>query len=286
MNSTNTAITSLKALIFTDLDGSLLDHFTYNTEPANRLMIELEHNKTPVIFCTSKTFSEVCAIRQQLNNHHPFIVENGAAIFIPKGYFPEHIENIFQSSHDPDYLQYSFCKAREYWLKTLEQIKPRYLGQFAHFHQMGAKAIVRATGLPLAGAMMANNRQFSEPIQWLGDTEIKKHFIDEMHRMGANIEEGGRFLHLSGHCNKGKALLFLFEQYQQQQDDPILSIALGDGKNDIPMLDAAEHAVLIRSPVHPFPPINKEKLIKTDHYGPHGWVEGIQKTFQINLITS
>ena len=282
MSSINRQTAHRKALIFTDLDGSLLDHFDYTTKPADQLLNQLEHQNIPVIFCTSKTFSEVLQIRCQLNNLHPFIVENGAAVFIPKGYFTERIEQQFELSHHPDFMQYSFCEDRHHWLKILETLKPKYANQFTHFQEMGPKGIERATGLSPENALLANNRQFSEPIKWLGDANMKQSFIDIMRENGANIEEGGRFLHLIGHCSKGKALSFLCEKYQKQQDEPILSIALGDGKNDIPMLNAADYAVLIRSPVHPFPLTNKEKLIKTDHYGPYGWVEGIQKILQIH----
>ena len=54
----------------------------------------------PVIPITSKTFAEVINLRDKLNNRHPFIVENGAAIYIPSRYFksqPQHavLENGF-----------------------------------------------------------------------------------------------------------------------------------------------------------------------------------------------
>ena len=75
-------------LIFTDLDGSLLDHNTYSFAPAAELLLELEQQQIPVIPVTSKTRAEVMALRQTLHNEHPFIIENGAAICIPKQYFP------------------------------------------------------------------------------------------------------------------------------------------------------------------------------------------------------
>ena len=282
MNSINIQTNPIQALIFTDLDGSLLDHFNYNTEPASPLLDQLEARNIPVIFATSKTFSEALQLREQLDNQHPFIVENGAAVFIPKGYFFPQVETRFNASHHPDFLLYSFCENRCHWLDILEKLKPTFTQQFTHFQEMGTKGIAKATGLSAEHALMANDRQFSEPVKWLGNANEKENFIDVMRQNGANIEEGGRFLHLIGHCNKGTALSFLYEQYQTLQDEPILSIALGDGKNDIPMLSAADHAVLIRSPVHPFPVIDKEALIKTDHYGPHGWVEGIKKILDIN----
>src|SRR4030043_458531 len=42
----------------------------------------------PVIFCSSKTRVEQEVYRHGLGVFHPFVVENGGAIFIPEGYFP------------------------------------------------------------------------------------------------------------------------------------------------------------------------------------------------------
>ena len=75
-----------KRIILTDLDGSLLDHDTYSFGPAN-LPVMLEKIGIPVIPVTSKTFSEVLKLKNELNNNHPFITENGSAIYIPKSYF-------------------------------------------------------------------------------------------------------------------------------------------------------------------------------------------------------
>lgn len=284
MNNTSPHTTKWETLVFTDLDGSLLDHFDYQTAPAEPMLKFLEEHQIPVIFCTSKTFDEALELRAQLNNQHPFIVENGAAIYLPKGYFPEDAIHSFQESHHPDYLSYSLCEDRAHWLSILEEVKPKYEKDFTHFKEMGVNGIVRATGLPKEKAMLANRRHHSEPILWKGEPYKKAHFIEEMRYLGANIEEGGRFLHLIGHCDKGEALSFLVSQFQQQQIDPIISIALGDGKNDVPMLAAADEAILIRSPVHPFPEIpNQTHLIKTDHYGPHGWAEGLKKLLKLDL---
>tara|TARA_R110001599_G_C12265656_1_gene660835 strand:- start:3272 stop:4150 length:879 start_codon:yes stop_codon:yes gene_type:complete len=278
MNDTEAIETKWQALIFTDLDGSLLDHFTYDTEPASQLLNDLEEQGIPVIFTTSKTFAEVLVLRSKLNNNHPFIVENGAAIYLPIDYFPEgHLNEFIPSSH-PNFLKLTLCEDREYWLTILDKVKPDYIKQFTHFNQMGSYEISRATGLSNENAILANKREYSEPILWTGDQDKKQTFINDMRDLGASIQEGGRFLHLIGRCNKGKALSVLLEQFQLQQITPILSIALGDGKNDIPMLEEAAEAILIRSPIHPFPNIPKQThIIKTDHYGPHGWAEGIKK---------
>ena len=59
------------ALIFTDLDGSLLDHYSYSFEPAKRILGDLELANIPVVPATSKTFAEVEHLRIKLNQVEP-----------------------------------------------------------------------------------------------------------------------------------------------------------------------------------------------------------------------
>ncbi|WP_413699484.1 HAD hydrolase family protein [Psychromonas sp. KJ10-10] len=67
-----------KRLVFTDLDGTLLGHYTYQTEPAEETITALKFHDIPIIPNSSKTLQEIVLIRQQLDLMSPFIIENGA----------------------------------------------------------------------------------------------------------------------------------------------------------------------------------------------------------------
>jgi mannosyl-3-phosphoglycerate phosphatase len=68
-------------LVFTDLDGTLLDIHTYDWQPAMPWLDRLQDYQIPVILCSSKTAAEVIAIQQDLGLEGlPFIAENGAVI--------------------------------------------------------------------------------------------------------------------------------------------------------------------------------------------------------------
>jgi predicted mannosyl-3-phosphoglycerate phosphatase (HAD superfamily) len=45
-------------VIFTDLDGTLLDDSSYSFEPAHEALAEVRIRKIPLILCTSKTRAE------------------------------------------------------------------------------------------------------------------------------------------------------------------------------------------------------------------------------------
>ncbi|MGC3835451.1 HAD-IIB family hydrolase [Moritella viscosa] len=135
--------------------------------------------------------------------------------------------------------------------------------------------IVDATGLDEASAALASQRQYGEPILWKGNAAQKQIFIQHFKKQGATILEGGRFLHICGDCNKGKAMNWLMNQFKlfNPQQTPY-SIALGDGNNDIAMLEAAQYAAIILSPVHIPPKLKRRQhLITSKSTGPTGWAE-------------
>ena len=51
-------------LIFTDLDGTLLDHATYSFNDAKEMLSYLKLNDIPLIIITSKTKHEILKLRR------------------------------------------------------------------------------------------------------------------------------------------------------------------------------------------------------------------------------
>ncbi|MCK5185912.1 MAG: HAD-IIB family hydrolase [Deltaproteobacteria bacterium] len=75
-----------KIIIFTDLDGTLLDHYTYSYSEAEEALKLLKEKNVPLILCSSKTRDEIDVYRKKLSNNEPLISENGGAIFIQENY--------------------------------------------------------------------------------------------------------------------------------------------------------------------------------------------------------
>ena len=75
-------------VIFTDLDGTLLDARNYSWRAAQPALDQLRRRRVPVVFCTSKTRAEILPLREELRNADPFVAENGGAIYVPRSYFP------------------------------------------------------------------------------------------------------------------------------------------------------------------------------------------------------
>lgn len=267
--------TQQKIVIFTDFDGTILDHFTYSFEAAKSTMQALKEVGIPIIPNTSKTFAEVSELRKIMDLDSAFIVENGAGIYMPQSFFPEKPRGaVWQKG----FWVKSFAQKRSHWVDILKR-----LGDYSHlyesFSNMSIERIMEVTGLDADSTKLASSRQFSEPLLWTGTDEEKDKFITLLKSLGARPLIGGRFLHVCGDNNKGKALKWLQKEYQRQYSKSLVtSIALGDGNNDIDMLEIADYALRISSPVHAPPEVKRsDKLYTSIQHGPEGWAELLQQ---------
>lgn len=271
----NTCLRDTNLLIFTDMDGSLLDHYDYSHADADELLAELEAKQIPVIPATSKTSAELFKLRDELNNAHPFIAENGAAVYIPEGYFPESPDN---TNNKGGFQVKEFTLPRQHWQALIASLQPEFGDSFTTFAQAGIEGIKQMTGLDHESALLAAQREYGEPVAWQGTEKNRQAFIEQLEKRGADILQGGRFMHVSGKCNKGQALQWLAKRYQAARPEAsFTTLAIGDSQNDIAMLEAADMALIIRSSVHEMPKINPHKNChQSTAVGPRGWVEGVK----------
>lgn len=265
-----------QVLIFTDMDGTLLNHDNYDFQPAVSILHILDDAEIPVIPVTSKTRAELLSLRKALDNTHPFVVENGAAVFIPKSFFKDQPSGTDDAD---DYWVQSFAPPRSYWTKLIEQLSDEFPNAFSYFSKMGVTGICETTGLSEQDATLANEREFSEPIYWMSDEVTKQRFKQRLLDEGIWVVEGGRFLHLSNGCDKGKALNWLKAFYQARQPKvPMYTIALGDSHNDIAMLEACDQPIVIRSPTKHPPKLRTSQSVIHSHLpGPEGWADTVSR---------
>ncbi|MEL0637198.1 HAD-IIB family hydrolase [Marinomonas sp. TI.3.20] len=263
-----------RLLVFSDLDGTLLDHHTYSFQPAIQAFQALKTLSIPCILNTSKTYAELIQLRTKLGHQDPFIVENGAAIYLPK--------HLGLPIDDPledhgDFWLKSFGPNRQALIDIIDDCKARY--RFQGFHDMQWQDVVDLTGLSEANAKLAMQREFTEPMVWQDSTIALSQLNQELEIKGVQVQKGGRFTHLMGkNCDKARAMLWLSERYQSHYKEAVTTMALGDGENDIGMLSKADIAVVIRSPVHaPLEIPNRNDAWLTDAYGPEGWAQAIDK---------
>jgi mannosyl-3-phosphoglycerate phosphatase len=262
-------------IIFTDLDGTLLDHHNYSHDAAKVCLNRIADIDIPIIPNTSKTFLELLELRKKIELDGPFIIENGAALMIPQDFFPEQPEDTVWKD---GFWVKIFSAERPYWLDLLSKLEPEFGHLFESFNDMSLNRIIEVTGLSESDAYLSSNRQFGEPLLWKGNDQQLTEFIGNISKLGAFPVSGGRFVHIGGECSKGLAMDWFLSEYRRQYKGILTcSIALGDGQNDVSMLEAADYAVRIASPVNE-PPVlqRKTNLYTSKQYGPKGWAEVLE----------
>ena len=269
-------------LIFTDLDGTLLDHETYAFDAALESLKVLKERGIPVVIVTSKTFAEVDELRTLLGLNYPFIIENGAAIYFPKEYVVQTPEYPWQDLEESlviqdEYFAYPLAPKFEFWKSLSVEIIEQFGCACRPFSHMNVDEVSELTGLSLAESKNAKKRGYSDPIHWFGSDELYDSFKSKMAADGLEAVRGGRFVHLLKGTDKGLAVQWLIDFYNVPRKNSPKVMVLGDGDNDISMLNLADFPVLVRSKSHGFPTIDSNERYQTIHYGPEGWSEAIRK---------
>lgn len=266
-------------LVFTDLDGSLLDHHDYNWQKATPALELLENMQIPVIINSSKTAAEIQKLRHQLNNHHPYIAENGAISYLPD-------ELLEPEKTDLTWQPHYFATPYKEIIGTLENIRNQHAFSFRGFFDMEPEEIASICDLDIENARDAKSRDASEPLLWQDSDESLIRFEFLLHEQGLIIVKGGRFYHVNSEVDKGNTLLWITERYQEAQPDTQwITIGLGDSYNDVAMLEVVDYPVLIKNPVIKQPNLNRlTNLYVSTHSGPAGWNEAINKLLEEKLI--
>ena len=259
-------------IIYTDLDGTLLDHDTYRFDAAMPALRLLKQQKFPVVPVTSKTRAEVMPLREELELDTPLIVENGAAVFLPEA-IGNSIDGL-TAKMDGFYVK-AFAPDMAYWasiVKDLYSLVPR---AFTAFSALSALEIAELTGLTTKQAELARQREFSDPLHWHGSDQQLAELAQYCRTQGIDVVKGGRFVHLLKGSDKGLAVAWLHALERQFFSEPMISIGLGDGENDLALLAQVDLPVQVRSAKHDFPEYQHEKLYRTEAVGPAGWAEAV-----------
>lgn len=256
--------------IFTDLDGTLLDHDTYEWDAAKPALERCKVMDIPVNLVSSKTRGEIERIRAAMANSDPFISENGGGIFFPdeKSYKRPN-GTVFASGM----WRWSLGQPYTFLVRSLREIRQELGWNIRGFSDMTVEEISHITGLDLETSRLASKRDYDEP--FLLPEDGREYSFDSLcesaSRRGLGISVGGRFFHLHGKNNKGNAVRTLISWYRANHAG-LITAALGDSPNDYPMLEVVDVPILVRSvDASEKRQVSLRNLRTTRDKGPEGW---------------
>lgn len=259
----------LPLLVFTDLDGTLLDHDDYGFEPALPALQRLRKAAVPLIPTTSKTLAEVAELnRDRLHNPHPCIVENGSGLCLPPGYLDDTGCDGMHHGYRVQLLGAGYHEL----VAQLQQLRQHHGFRFRGFNDMSSAEVARATGLDAHQAACARRRLSSEPLLWQDSAAALVAFREQLAALGLHLTRGGRFWHVMGDTDKAIAMARLCQLYRGAGFRDFTTVALGDGPNDAGLLAAADIAVIIpRKDGGRLDCRGRHETLLAPHPGPAGW---------------
>jgi mannosyl-3-phosphoglycerate phosphatase len=256
-----------KAIVFSDLDGTLLDHDTYSWDAARPALALMKERGIPLILASSKTAAEIADLRAEMSfSDCPAIVENGAGILEPGG---DSVAN--------DAVVHAKLIA------VLDEMPLRLRENFSGFSDWTVNKVASRTGLSREAAAKAARRCFSEPGLWSGTGEDRVDFEARLAGKGVTARQGGRYLTLSFGTTKADRMREIAARYASGGDTPYM-VALGDAPNDVEMLETADMGVIVANPhAAPLPELDGESIghiIRTEKPGPQGWNESVLRIIE------
>lgn len=260
-------------VLFTDLDGTLIDTQGYSFEKALPALALLREKNIPLVLCSSKTRAEIELYRRRLENEDPFVSENGGGIFIPVGYFGRDI--VFESQKTGGYDMMLVGARYEALRAALGELRASGF-DVTGFGDMSEAEVSAITGLNEEEARLCKERAFDEPFVFHGTKEEKAALIGAITELGFRHTEG-RYQHIMGASDKGVAVRILMGLYQKRYGE-IVTVALGDGMNDLEMLREVDYPIIVQKDDGTYEErIEIANLKHAEGRGPEGWRLAVER---------
>ena len=290
-------------VVFTDIDGTLVDINTaeYGKE-TDKLIRLIKERNIPLILTSAKTRLEQNKIREDLGISDPFIVENGGAIVIPKGYFPDYAlrdikyplrETQETKNEDRDVnheIVVELGEPADYVRAKLSDIRKKYSINFRGVADISVEKLSNLALISREQAKRMAQRNYGETILQIQSEDIAR-FIKYVQEYGMKVIHGGRFFDVTVGTDKGIAVGILKKLFKDKFHNNVTFFGIGDSTNDIPMLNLMDIPILVQREDSSWVDdgeikmknavdssrISSSKLIKVEGIGPNGWENAIHK---------
>jgi mannosyl-3-phosphoglycerate phosphatase len=260
-----------RIMVISDLDGTLLDLETYSSTAADPALKALKKKGVCLVLASSKTRAELERIRSRLGHDGPFIVENGGALYVPVGFFRFPLDGAVSRG---EYERIAFGTPYDSLRAALKEIAAVLTIEIHGFGDMTIEEVAERTGLTYHEATLAKQREYDEPFV-LGNDALIESVCREATARGLTCTRGGRFYHLLGANDKGTACRFLIQCCRRQlaaSQGHLYTIGIGDSANDMPMLAAVDHPILVQRPDGSYDPsVYLPHIVQAQGIGPVGW---------------
>lgn len=258
----------MQKVIFTDIDGTLLDSRSPDMNKVKELVDLTLQNGIHLIFCSSKTEQEQNKIKSQVYLAEPYIVENGAAIIIPVNYFKKAILTNSRISQNNYVIETggSAIKIRS----LLKKIKDNYDINFKGVSDLSVSELSNITKLSEDYARRMKDRKYSETVVQIDNKKFKD-FVSIIEKEGLKIIPGNQYFDITLGNDKGTAVKILIDAFRKEFTNNVIFFGIGDSKNDESMLSLVDFPMLVQKFDGSWEDLKFDKLNMINGVGPKGW---------------
>lgn len=253
-------------LLFTDLDGTLLNKKTFEFKAALDLVKNCVKKGINIIPNSSKTDLELNEICEDLGIPKVYISENGSCIH-GLNFLSENLHKEICLSRNKQIIYKSFSDNVDVNLRQ----KCFILENESLKHQ------IEILGLPEKKIYKALNRKFSFPFIFEGNKDEEIELKKIVKKNGLKIQFGGRVLNLGDEVSKGNAMQKFVSLLSKETKKNYVLICVGDNENDFDMLDKCDYPCLVKNGSLKKVSFKNQCIFSTQE-APYGWIEVVNET--------
>ncbi len=212
-----------RTIVVTDVDDLPFDA-EGRLRPSAAALRDLDRYRIPLIFWSSRTRAEIEPIREELGNRHPFFVENGSALYLPRNYFAG-VPMLAYDAGDCHLLEFG-CP-RRHAVRALDMVAARL-------------------GIPVAPAC-EGPRHYDQPFRVVDDRPTSRsRMMRALRRGGLFVTRSSQSDHVNGVADPGAGLTLLRCLYEDATSGRVIVVGFGSAFNHVPLLREADISLVVR----------------------------------------
>ena len=264
----NKPVYTMQKVIFTDIDGTLLDSHFPDIKKMKKLVEKTLQNGIHLIFCSSKTELEQNKIKSKIELHEPFIVENGGATIVPVDYFKKS-KIAHSKTLNKNYIIETGGSA--YTIRTLlKKIRLEHDLNFKVVSELSIPELTKIANIPRDFASRMMKRKYSETIVQI-DTDDIPEFANIVEKVGLKMIPGDQYFDITLGNDKGTAVKILIDIFRNEYENNVIFFGIGNSKNDESMLSLMHLPILVQKVNGGWQNLQMDNLQRVKGVCPKGW---------------
>lgn len=267
-------------VIFTALEGALMRDQVIATELIAPAIWHASSKTIPLILCGSQTRAEMEYYMGQIELKAPFIVESGAAIYIPEDYFSP---TIFEKARiwgtdRQGYKLIELGKPLKLIRHAIKELQEVLMLEIRGIGEMNIGEIYAATEMEPENAFRFTNREYSE-VLLEGDFEHPnfRYFTDALKglRIEVSVVHNMAFIH-GAQSSILSAIELLMNLYKSAFAECV-SIGIGSKQEDTDIFTAVDKGYLLQDSIGQWVLDTENHIERVEASGPQGWMNVVNE---------